>query len=127
MHDRIHLLGSLVNLAQWYEAADAFALTSEFERYSTAPLEAMSYVVACMSFDIKAGPWLIIKDRVNGLLLEDDNHLPALKLGLLNLAQDEDLRKKLGTAAIDVRMSHGPHKFFSKWRNLVHQTAMRSS
>lgn len=126
MRDRIHLPGSLGNLAQWYEAADAFVLASEYEGYPNVLLEAMSYGAACISFDIKSGPSLIIENGKNGLLLKDENHLPALKSALLKLAEDESLRRKLGTAALEVRTSHDPDKFMSKWRDLVHRLATRS-
>lgn len=123
MQDRIHLPGSLGNLAQWYEAADAFVLASEYEGYPNVLLEAMSYGVACISFDIKSGPSLILKNGTNGLLLKDENHLPALKAALLQLAQDESLRQRLGAAALDVRKSHEPEKFLSQWRDLVQRLA----
>ena len=126
MRDRIQLPGSLGNLAQWYEAADAFVLASEYEGYPNVLLEAMSYGAACISFDIKSGPSLIIENGKNGLLLKDENHLPALKSALLKLAEDESLRRKLGTAALEVRTSHDPDKFMSKWRDLVHRLATRS-
>lgn len=125
MQDRIHLPGALGNLARWYEAADVFVLASEYEGYPNVLLEAMSYGVACISFDIKSGPSLIIKNGTNGLLLKDDNHLSALKSALLQLAQDESLRQKLGTAALDVRTSHEPEKFLNRWRDLVQWLATR--
>ena len=123
IQDRIHLPGSLGNLAQWYEAADAFVLASEYEGYPNVLLEAMSYGVACISFDIKSGPSLILKNGTNGLLLKDENHLPALKAALVQLAQDESLRQRLGAAALDVRKSHEPEKFLSQWRDLVQRLA----
>ncbi|AHV93321.1 glycosyl transferases group 1 family protein [Bordetella holmesii ATCC 51541] len=53
---RVHMPGRGGNVADWYEAADLYVLSSRFEGLSNTLLEAMASGLAPVSFDCDTGP-----------------------------------------------------------------------
>ncbi len=72
------------NLAQWYQQADLFVMSSLFEEFSNTLVEAMAHGLPVVSVDCDTGPRDIIRDKVDGLLLPQNNH-QALVEGLATL------------------------------------------
>jgi len=52
-----------------------------------------------IAFDSPRGPAEVIRDRTNGLLIEND-HIRAFRRGLLKLVEDAELRPTLGRQAL---------------------------
>ncbi len=63
------LTGLVNNVGEYLEKAKIFVLTSKSEGLPMCLLEAKSYGVPCVSFDIPTGPNEIIEDGVNGYLI----------------------------------------------------------
>lgn len=102
LEGRLVLLGRVEDLRQYYSAAEIFVLTSHSEGLPMCLLEAKSYNLPCVSFDIRTGPGEIIRNGVNGYLVEPyDCEKMAEKIA--ELALDDELREQFArNAALDM-------------------------
>lgn len=82
--------GNQREIGEFYQQSKIFAFTSVSEGFPNALLEAMTWGLACVSFDCKSGPSDVIIDNYNGFLIplmDTDEFLQKLKL----LQTNEDL------------------------------------
>ena len=114
LEGRIRLPGRAGNVAEWYAAADVFALSSRREGFPMTLVEAMGAGLPCVAANCKTGPSSLIRDGESGLLVAPDDP-DALAAGLLRLADDEPLRKRLGSAAESVRETLSPGAVVRLW------------
>jgi glycogen(starch) synthase len=100
-------------LELYYQAADIFVLTSEYEAGPMSLLEAMSFGDAVISSRIDGFPSLL-REETDGLLFPvGDFH--ALSIGIRKLLGDASLRMRLATSA----------RSFAKrfdWKNVAKET-----
>lgn len=102
LEGRLVLLGRVEELQQYYSRAGIFALTSRSEGLPMCLLEAKSHGLPCVSFDIRTGPDEIIRDGVNGYLVEPYD-CGKLADRIVKLASDEELRRQFArNAAMDM-------------------------
>jgi glycosyltransferase involved in cell wall biosynthesis len=92
----VRLAGYQSDLAPWYEALDAFALSSLREGLPNVVLEAMALSTPVVATRIAGLPRLI-DDGQNGLLVPPGD-VAALSAALLRLADDPALRARLASA-----------------------------
>jgi GalNAc-alpha-(1->4)-GalNAc-alpha-(1->3)-diNAcBac-PP-undecaprenol alpha-1,4-N-acetyl-D-galactosaminyltransferase len=95
---RVELAGLSTTIGEELANADIFALTSKYEGFPNALLEAMTVGLPCVSFDCPSGPLEMSRDGQVALLvpLNDEQ---ALELALERLMLDADLRQTLGNQA----------------------------
>jgi glycosyltransferase involved in cell wall biosynthesis len=98
LQDQVLLPGRAGNVGDWYAVADAFALTSRFEGYPNALLEALASGVPAVACDVLTGPGELIEDGVNGLLVPAHSH-EALTEGLYQIMNNGALRQRLASRA----------------------------
>ncbi len=104
--DRISLLGFRADTACWYEAMDAFVLSSRREGLPNVVLEAMAMEVPVIATSIAGLPNLIANEE-NGILVSPDD-ATALSTSIRRLYLREELRNRLshsGRATIEERYS----------------------
>jgi glycosyltransferase involved in cell wall biosynthesis len=121
---RVHFPGRTPAIGGWYRRADIFALSSDFEGYPNALLEAMARGLAVVATDCETGPADLVEDGVNGLLVPPGDQR-ALAEALVRLAGDRDLRARLGRAALAVGAAHAPQAIAKKWEALFPVAAAR--
>jgi GalNAc-alpha-(1->4)-GalNAc-alpha-(1->3)-diNAcBac-PP-undecaprenol alpha-1,4-N-acetyl-D-galactosaminyltransferase len=95
-----------------------FALTSRYEGFPNALLEAMQLGRACVSFDCENGPRELINDGQNGVLVGAED-VDALAAALRQLGGDEELRRRLGQAALDVHTRFAPGELYRRWSDVL--------
>ena len=93
--------GTVNNVSQWYGKSSIFAFSSILEGYPNALAEAMCNGLACVSFDCNTGPSDIIKNGINGFLVEERN-VDALKEKLQILINNETLRVRFSNEAFSL-------------------------
>lgn len=86
----------------WDPLAEAtiFCLSSRYEGFPSALLEAMALGVPSLSVDCPSGPREIIRDRDNGRLCADDEQ--ALTVSLRELIEDAEQRRYLAVRSTEV-------------------------
>jgi glycosyltransferase involved in cell wall biosynthesis len=119
-----HGLGDVVTLAPpatdmgyELERASVFALSSRFEGFPLVLLEAMSKGTAVVSFDCPTGPADIVGDHRNGILVPPED-VDAFAAGLVEMVEDEELRRRCGAAAIDTARAYRMDAIGPLWERL---------
>ena len=101
--DRVRLFGRVGNLHDWYRRADLYVMSSLFEGFPNALLEAMSYGLPSVSFDCETGPADLIRHGENGLLVSPEHGAGGLRAALQCLMANSGMRQSMSGAARDVR------------------------
>lgn len=86
------------HIMEKYLESSICVVSSRYEGFSMAIVEAMACGVPCVSFDCPFGPRNIIKNEEDGILVEHLN-TNALADNICRLIEDQELRKLLGTRA----------------------------
>jgi len=94
--------------------AQIFALSSRYEGFPNALLEAMALGVACVATDCRSGPADIIRHGVDGLLVPSED-VAALAAAIKSLMDDDVLRAELATRAIEVRERFSVDRIAAQW------------
>lgn len=107
------------DVEQEYLQASIYAMTSLFEGFPMVLLEAFSYALPIVAFDIITGPSEIIEHEKNGFLIQD-NDLEEFAKHLKMLMLDQDLRKTLGRAGKKT-INTALHKeaIYQKWKAII--------
>ena len=104
-------------MADWYQRASIFALTSKFEGMPNVLLEALAHGCPAVSYDCDTGPRDIIRDGVDGILVTPGD-LVALGAALQSMMQDEDMRLRMAAQAIAVRDRFSIDVVLAQWEQL---------
>jgi glycosyltransferase involved in cell wall biosynthesis len=115
---RIAMPGFDANVRRAMRRADLFVLSSRYEGFPNALLEAMTEGRACVSFDCDAGPRELIDHRRNGWLVPAGD-AQALSAALDTLMGDAGLRAQLGQRARDVSSTYSLATILDQWNALV--------
>lgn len=116
LNGRIHLPGAAGNIGDWYSRADLFVMTSRFEGFPNALLEAMAHGTPPVAFDCMTGPSELIQDGRNGLLIPL-NDMNSLIEGLAKLMKDDSCRREMGRRALSARDRFSVQRIGALWFN----------
>ena len=100
-----------------YLESSICVVSSRYEGFSMAIVEAMASGVPCVSFDCPFGPRNIIKNEEDGILVEYLNS-KALADSICRLIENDDLRIKLGSNARVNIQRFSQEKIMNQWTNL---------
>ena len=117
---QVSFIGKVGNIGHWYERADAFVMSSRYEGFPNALLEAMASACAVVSFDCLTGPSEMIEHGKNGLLVEAEN-VNALCEQLNTLMRNEALRSELGQTAALVQTTFSLENILQRWSDMFEQ------
>lgn len=115
IQDRVFFPGRVGNIAEWYERADLFVLSSIVEGFPNVLLEAMAYGVPSISFDCDTGPREMIKDGVNGILVDPEEKELGLLKALEKMISDEEFRSRIASNSILIRDQYSIDSIMQEW------------
>jgi glycosyltransferase involved in cell wall biosynthesis len=124
MEARVFLPGRIGNLGEWYERADLYVMSSRFEGFPNALVEALAHGLPAVSFDCDTGPRDIIRHEIDGLLAAPED-VASLAASLDRLMGNADLRRKLAARAVEARERFSIETIAAKWEKLFDDQQVR--
>jgi glycosyltransferase involved in cell wall biosynthesis len=125
IEDQVDFRGNVSNVDEWYARSSIFAFTSLYEGFPNALAEAMAAGLPCISFDCETGPSELIKDAENGYLVPVRD-LDAFTDKLELLMRNNELRKKIGNEAMELREKLESPKIADKFIAFCTMSAMKN-
>lgn len=117
---RILLPGWVGNLADWYASADIYVMSSRYEGFPNTLVEACAHGLPVISFDCETGPADIIRDKIDGLLVETGNVI-ELRVALDCLMVDGAWRRQLGARSLEMRERLSITRVAGMWETLFEE------
>ena len=105
------------NIEKEYCNSSIYVLSSKKESFGLVLLEAKSCGLPIVSFDCPNGPAEIVRNGIDGTLVENGN-VKALSQAILKLIENPDLRKKYGQEAVKDIGRFSQKHVFEMWENL---------
>lgn len=120
IRDDIIMPGIVNEPTDWLNNAGFFVHPSRYEGFPNALLEAMACGSAVIATDCPSGPAEIIRHKVNGLLVPTED-VNALSTSMISLMNNEDLRRQLGTQAMQVKITFSQNSIMAQWDALINK------
>lgn len=118
LQNQMFLLGTIENMDEQYQKAAMFVMTSEMEGLPMVLLEAKSWGLPLISFDIMTGPNDIIRPDVNGYLIQA-NDVNALSEYIGKLIQSSEKRRQFSmNSQLDMERFDFD-EIIKKWRKIL--------
>ena len=120
LEDKVYLVGYKTHeeIQDYLLDSSVFLMASETEGLPMVLLEAMSYGVPCLAYDIPSGVNDIIEDSVNGYIIKNrDKKLYLEKLD--KLLDDDNLRKKMGKKALEKSLEFSNSNILKIWNKIL--------
>jgi glycosyltransferase involved in cell wall biosynthesis len=114
----VTLPGPISDLDRAMAEASIFALSSRFEGFPMVLLEAMSAGLPVVSFDCPTGPREIVESGRNGLLVPNGD-VDALSAALLEMIEDEELRRRCAQGALETVERFSLDAIGQRWEELI--------
>ncbi|MFI9582116.1 glycosyltransferase family 4 protein [Streptomyces sp. NPDC052236] len=122
LYNKVHLMGSHSPIEPEWAKGTIAVSTSRHESFGMTLVEAMRCGLPLISTDCDYGPREIINDSVDGLLVPVGD-VKAIADALIRLIDDEDLRRRLGTAARESARRFDPAQIVKEYENLFGELA----
>lgn len=122
LSERAHLIGSLSDISAEYLNAQLYVISSVFESYGLATVEALAHGLPAIGFSDCPGTNELIRHGANGMLIDDvPSRTLALAAGLKSLMTNSQLRVELSNSPSPVTdKSHAIDDVLDAWQSLLH-------
>ena len=118
LQDCIELKPFTKEIEKEYLSASIYVMTSFFEGFGMVLIEAGSYALPCIAFDINTGPSDIIENEKTGFLIKD-NELEEFASKLCFLMDNENLKEQMGKAAkLRIQENFSKEIVMKQWEEL---------
>lgn len=119
LENRVFLKGYVADVLNMIKDAKMYISSSNYEGISNSMLEAMALGIPCICTDCPVGgAAFVIDNGINGILIPMNN-ISALKKNMCRLAENEELRKKIGKSAEQVRERFSLESIAAEWEEVL--------
>jgi len=118
---RVDFCGWVDEPVAFLQEADLFVLSSRYEGFPNALLEAMACGLPVISTDCDSGPREIVRHEADGLLVPTED-VDELAQAMDRLMANRADRERLGGSAVDVVARFGCGAFFARWEDVLNET-----
>jgi glycosyltransferase involved in cell wall biosynthesis len=126
LHNHVFLMGTANPLEPEWVKGSVAAVTSTLESFGMTIVEAMRCGLPVVSTDCPHGPGEIIENRVDGLLVPVGD-VDAFAAALLELIQDDELRRRTGQAALAASARFDPVRIAERHEALFAELVARGA
>lgn len=116
--DRVFLPGWTNDRKAVWKSTDLFVLPSRYEGFPNALLEAMAAGLPVISFDCPSGPYEIIRDGYDGLLVRAES-VEWLAAAMDRLMRDGQARDLLASKAPEVLDRFSSERYYARWEAVL--------
>ena len=121
LEKQVEFLGWTDEIDKILRSKSIYVLSSRNEGFPNSLIEAMSQGCACVAFDCKTAPNEIITDGVSGILARNGD-IDDLTTKVRLLIEDEQLRRRLASAATEEVRKFEKDKIMRLWDELIQST-----
>ncbi len=122
---KVKFTGRLANPLEMLNQADLFVLSSRYEGFPNALIEAMACRLPVISSDCPSGPREIIRDGVDGVLVSPNN-IAELADAMNRLMGDWRERRRLSSRAVEIIDRLGLERIMGLWDELLHGVSIQA-
>lgn len=119
---RIKLMGATKNIDYYYSIASLYISTARFEGLPMTMIEAQSFGLPIISFDYDTGPREIIKNNINGIIVQENTEsklIYSTAYKLLGLLNSPEVICKMSIASKKSSVRFSTKLIIDKWDNLL--------
>lgn len=117
LNSRVHWLGLRKDIPELMKAVDFFVFPSRYEPFGLVVIEAMASGLAVITAKTTGASALITSE--GGIVLDDPNDKKALAESMEKLANNPELRTKMGQEARAIALQHSWQKMAQTYLNLL--------
>ena len=117
---RVTFVENTKNIKEYYEKAAIYLMTSRFEGLPMTLIEAQSFGLPIISYDIKTGPKDIVNDGEDGYLIENDNSEEFINR-FLELSQNREKIQKFSQKSYENSKRFKMENIITKWIKILEE------
>ena len=121
LNNKVFLPGNVDNIIEKIYNVKIFVLSSYYEGMPNSLMEAMSLGIPCISTDCPCGgPKYLIDNRINGILVRNDN-VEELANAIKELLSSEELCNSISLEAKKIGQKLNPDKINKEWKEYIEE------